>query len=381
MTWANVVQGRTQKRVSSNIVASQAKPNDCVQVDPGIVERFNEVERRTQVLRKLPPTTTTTSILDDLKRQCEVPIKDVVEAVVQDSLDRRRFYIRYRTVEQKRANARRGFTIGEIQIPPERSDVQGYIPDLPHYVSRDDVVAILSKYGNVVSGNFKTYQDTDIRCGGFDFELDLHVNKRLPGTIKMLNDVFTLKLKNDIMVCSYCDKFGHLHRHCRQKQADLMKKAELELQQQIEAANAEADLMDDDEQDEQEPPPQTQPTSAPTIDSGSSTETPIINQESGIADNPATNPVYPSSDPALPERSYKELDHTLQKIYREKHTEYSTIFSHHNSSDKKIRDAAWNDAVKEMKRQFDGQGQYTPFMEEREKRLQQRNIFSRTQTG
>ena len=266
MTWANVVQGRTPKRDSSNIVASQAKPNDCVQVDPGIVERFNEVERRTQVLRKLPPTTTTTSILDDLKRQCEVPIKDVVEAVVQDSLDRRRFYIRYRTVEQKRANARRGFTVGEIQIPPERSDVQGYIPDLPHYVSRDDVVAILSKYGNVVSGNFKTYQDTDIRCGGFDFELDLHVNKRLPGTIKMLNDVFTLKLKNDIMVCSYCDKFGHLHRHCRQKQADLMKKAELELQQQIEAANAEADLMDDDEQDEQEPPPQTQSTSAPTID-------------------------------------------------------------------------------------------------------------------
>ena len=96
-----------------------------------------------------------------------------------------------------------------------------------------------------------------------------------------------------------------------------MKKAELELQQQIEAANAEADLMDDDEQNEQEPPPQTQPTSAPTIDSGSSTERPIINQESGIADNPATNPVYPSSDPALPERSYKELDHTLQKIYRE----------------------------------------------------------------
>ena len=375
MTWAKVVQGR------SNVVASQAKPNDCIQVDPGIIERFNEVERRTQVLRKLPPTTMTTSILDDLKRQCEVPIKDVVEAVVQDSLDRRRFYIRYRTVELKRGNARRGFTIGEIQIPPERSDVQGYIPDLPHYVSRDDVVAILSKYGNVISGNFKTYQDTDIRCGGFDFELDLYANKRLPGTIKMLNDIFTLKLKNDIMVCSYCDKFGHLHRHCRQKQADLMKKAELELQQQIEAANTEADLMDHDEQDEQEPL-QTQPTSAPTVDSVSSTERPII--KSVIPDNPphvhqhSTNLVYPSSDPSLPEKSYKELDDTLQKIYRDKHTEYSIIFSNHKPSDKKVKDAAWNDAVKEMKRQFGGQGQYTPFMEEREKRLQQRNIFTHT---
>ena len=89
MTWAKVVQGGPR----SNVVASQTKPNDCIQMDPGIVERFNEVERRTQVLRKLPPTTTTTCILDDLKRQCEVPIKDVVEAVVQDSLDRRRFYI------------------------------------------------------------------------------------------------------------------------------------------------------------------------------------------------------------------------------------------------------------------------------------------------
>ena len=102
------------------------------------MERLNEVERRTQVLRKLPPTTTTISILDNLKQQCEVAINDVVEAVVQDSLDRRRFYIRYRTVELKRTNARRGFTIGEIQIPPERADVQGFIPDLPHYVTRDD---------------------------------------------------------------------------------------------------------------------------------------------------------------------------------------------------------------------------------------------------
>ena len=211
MTWATVVRGRNPKRDSSKFAATQEKPFDSIQVDPGIVERFNEVERRTQILRKLPPSTTTTSILDDLKQQCEVEINDVVEAVVQDPLDRRRFYIRYRTVELKRTNARRGFTVGEIQIPPERADVQGYIPDLPHYVTRDDVVGILSKYGNVISGGFKTYENTNIRCGGFDFELDLHPNKRLPGSMKLLNDVFTLKLKNDIMVCSYCDKFGQLH--------------------------------------------------------------------------------------------------------------------------------------------------------------------------
>ena len=123
MTWATVVRGHTPKRDSFKFAATQEKPFDSIQVDPGIVEQFNEVERRTQVLRKLPPSTTTTSILDDLKQQCEVEINDVVEAVVQDPLDRRRFYIRYRTVELKRTNARRGFTVGEIQILPERADV------------------------------------------------------------------------------------------------------------------------------------------------------------------------------------------------------------------------------------------------------------------
>ena len=82
MTWATVVRGGNPKRDPSRFVATQAKPFDSVQVDPGIVERFNEVERRTQVLRKLPPSTTTISILDNLKQQCEVSINDVVEAVV-----------------------------------------------------------------------------------------------------------------------------------------------------------------------------------------------------------------------------------------------------------------------------------------------------------
>ena len=80
--------------------------------------------------------------------------------------------------------------------------------------------------------------------------------------------------------------------------------------------------------------------------------------------------MYPSSDPTIPEKSYKELDDALNKMYQEKHTEYPTIFAHSNTSSNKIKEAAWNDAVKAMKRLYNEQGQYTPFMEERERRLQ-----------
>ena len=132
----------------------------------------------------------------------------------------------------------------------------------------------------------------------------------------------------------------------------------------MEEANAETDQMEHDKHEEEEPPPQPQQTFAPSIESTSSTETPIINHGNVIPENQvpdnlnSTNPVYPSSDPSLPDKSYKELDDALQRIYQEKFTEYSKIFSHHPSSDKKVKEGTWNDTVKEMKRQFNGQGQY-----------------------
>ena len=66
------------------------------------LKRINESERRTQVLRRVPPTTTTSFILSELDRQLEIPISEVMEAVVQDCLDRRRYYIHYVLVEKKR---------------------------------------------------------------------------------------------------------------------------------------------------------------------------------------------------------------------------------------------------------------------------------------
>ena len=234
MSWAAAVRGRRPPRKSApqENAAKLVKPIDRIPVQAMVVEKFNELERRTQVLRKVPPTTTTTSILTDLKTQCNRPLEEVVEAVVQEPLDRRRFYVRYISVDLKRANARRGFKIGTITIPPEQADVQGYIPDLPHYMQIDDVVGILSQYGDVVSAKFNTFEETGIRCGGVSFEMDLHENKRLPGKIQILNDSFTLKLKDDIKQCAFCDRFGHIQRDCRKKMEDRMKRAAEELQMQ-----------------------------------------------------------------------------------------------------------------------------------------------------
>ena len=129
MTWADVAAPKKGKRANQR---PQAKQAEKIAVHGNAMERINEMDRRTQVLRKVPPRTTTSSILNDLKNQCEGSLVDIVEAVVQEPLDRRRFYIVYKSVEIKRTIARKGFNIGEITIPAERADIKGFIPDVPH---------------------------------------------------------------------------------------------------------------------------------------------------------------------------------------------------------------------------------------------------------
>ena len=106
----------------------------------------------------------------------------------------------------------------------------------------------------------------------------------------------------------------------------------------------------------------------------------VYETQAAVVDN-NSDPVYPSSDPSIPEKSYTELDDAVNKIYQEKHKEYSAIFAHHNTSVNKVKEAAWKDAVKEMKRLYDEQGQYTPFMEERERRLQTSRLKSNVSWG
>ena len=279
MTWAEVARTGVVKK------PPQATPKPIrLQVPQDAVKKFNDVERRTQVLRKLPHGTTTTSILDDLTKQSTQPLNTIVEAVIREPLDRRRFYIRYLTVDLRRRNSRLGFKIGDIQIPPEKADVTGFINNLPHYMSKDDVVKILSQYGDVVSAAFKTYGDTDIRCGGLKFELDLHENKKLPSQFTVMGDTFTIETKDDLLLCTFCDNYGHLHRNCHKKKEAILKKVakdtadqvrqqDVERVQQQEVAHPTADLMETSPTDPA-PPPQPSDNDSPAPEQPSNSQQP-----------------------------------------------------------------------------------------------------------
>ena len=83
MSWATVVKGKKAKPSSS----LPPPTTHTAKVSDAIIARFNDVERRTQVLRRAPVGTTTKSIISDLASQLEAPLSEHVEAVVQDDLE------------------------------------------------------------------------------------------------------------------------------------------------------------------------------------------------------------------------------------------------------------------------------------------------------
>jgi hypothetical protein len=331
-------------------------------------------------------------------------------------------------VELKRSITKRGFKIGSIVIPPEKSDVQGFIPDVPHYMGKEDVVGILSRYGQVVAGDFKKFEDTEIRCGGFKFELDLHPNQKLPGSIQILTDTLILKLKDDIMVCVYCDKIGHTQRFCRKKLADNMNRANLELQEQTETVEvemqdenvADGEEFEDNNQQRhssdsnvQTPPPQAEvPATATTAivakppvgtpPPPSPALTPIHPAPKVAASNmsnitpgqgtPSTsppvtiealnkiNPIYPSRKGPQYDKTYEELEEILNnqiRICTDSKTNEILCYKRNKTEglteeeEARAKKMAWQSTIENMKYLYDKEhGQYTPFMEEREKRLQ-----------
>ena len=268
MTWAEVAAKKQPRKKPT--LAPRVPVPDAAMAE--IVEK----DRRTLVLRKLPPTTTEASILEDLQPQCQRPLGEVLEAVVREPLDRRRFYLRFRSVEMKRQSAQQGFQIGTITIPPQLADTEGTIPNVPHYLDRTEIVQILSAYGDVIEGDFERYQETGIRCGKFSFAINLHENKKLPPALQILNDTMIIHQKDDLQQCSYCDKYGHLARFCKKKQEDFVRKANRELEMQMAGNNySEGQAMDvaDD------PPPDVEPNPAAVEPAPAAAHTPATNQQ------------------------------------------------------------------------------------------------------
>ena len=105
----------------------------------------------------------------------------------------------------------------------------------------------------------------------------------------------------------------------------MIRKADSELQHQMNEANAETDQMDHEGQEQQEPPspPLRQQTPTPDAEATSPRQIgkttfmeplTVINNSNVIPENPLVvpeniaDPVYLSSDPSMPEKSYEELD-------------------------------------------------------------------------
>ena len=97
-SWANVVRGRPPPRNQSLLKPSQAtqKTIQKLTLKEQQVHKINEMDRRTFVLRRVPHNTTTSSILDDLENQIQRPLEEVIESVVRDACDCRRFYIHFK---------------------------------------------------------------------------------------------------------------------------------------------------------------------------------------------------------------------------------------------------------------------------------------------
>ena len=204
MTYANATK---RQRTTST-----GNTEQIVQMTP---EQF-DLEQRTQILRRAPYGTTTTTIINELTRQFkwDKP-ENYIYAVLPDADDRRRFYITYTTYEHKRNIAGKGYMIGNTNIPGMEGDVSAFIPYPPHYVTRQTITKLLEPYGKIITGDFKRDKN-GIRVGGYDLTMDMNAGRELPKTFTVYNKTFNVINKDDKRQCTHCKRYGHTRTHCRQ---------------------------------------------------------------------------------------------------------------------------------------------------------------------
>ena len=153
---------------------------------------------------------TTRHIITDLTRQMGCSEDHLLERVLRDPQDARRFYVTYRTVGRKTTATRKGFYIGKTHIKPTDGNTTGYIPFPLYYIDKQTLNELLTPYGHVVLGEFvETALHT--RIGGYKFTINLKRNAVPPKT---------LEYNGCIMDIKYDDDLRHLIHQCRTKAAD-----------------------------------------------------------------------------------------------------------------------------------------------------------------
>ena len=143
----------------------------------------------------------------------------LLERVLRDPRDARRFYVTYRTLDRKMTATRKGFYIGTTHIKPTDGNTTGYIPFPPYYIDKLTLDELLTPYGHVVTGEFvETALHT--RIGGYKFTFIPKKNTVPPKTLEYNDCVMDVKYDDDLRQCHYCHRYGHLVHQCRTKAAD-----------------------------------------------------------------------------------------------------------------------------------------------------------------
>ena len=182
--------------------------------------RDTEIQRlnRTQILRRTEPNTTVTDIVHQLTYQLGVEESQLLEGVLRDPKDNRRFYITYKTTDMKHYAMGKGFTIGNLHIKPRPDTTDGYIPFPPYYVDITTLDQLLRPYGELISSSFVTTKQ-NTRIAGYRFSLKLKPGILRPVSITYSQFLMEIKYSDDRKQCTYCKIYGHVTAICRKRQA------------------------------------------------------------------------------------------------------------------------------------------------------------------
>ena len=176
-----------------------------------------QAQLRTQVITRAPFQSSEASIRISLAEQwCASTnsyIGNEVEDIFRDELDKRRFYIRYRTYQLRRQIAGNGFTIGTTQIPAEPAIFYGMIPKVPPRLTIQIMTTILKHYGELHDVYYETYPDTSVSTRRLFFSYS-KVNNQVPESIEVDGITLFIRDRRARKQCTKCEKYGHTVGWC-----------------------------------------------------------------------------------------------------------------------------------------------------------------------
>ena len=176
-----------------------------------------QAQLRTQVITRAPFQSSEASIRISLAEQwCASTnsyIGNEVEDIFRDELDKRRFYIRYRTYQLRRQIAGNGFTIGTTQIPAEPAIFYGMIPKVPPRLTIQIMTTILKQYGELHDVYYETYPDTSVSTRRLFFSYS-KVNNQVPEAIEVDGITLFIRDRRARKQCTKCEKYGHTVGWC-----------------------------------------------------------------------------------------------------------------------------------------------------------------------